>query len=159
MFSILTNLIKEEGLTGLFRGLPSTIIRDVPFTFFFFGGYDVSKYLLSLTNHTFLCSTIENSTSNSNSNKELSYIGTYLAGGFGGAFAWSVVFPIDSIKSRIQTNHNNLQFYDIFKEIYKESGWKGFYRGWSAAVMRAFPANAGLILGYEMMYKFLTRID
>lgn len=156
-------------MKGLFRGLSSTILRDVPFTFFFFGGYDISKYLLLLTKLPFLCS-IKNTNNNSNdnndnnklittSNVELNFIGTYLAGGFGGAFAWSVIFPIDSIKSRIQTNHNNSQVYDIFIEIYKQSGWKGFYRGWSAAVIRAFPANAGLILGYEMMYKFLNQLE
>lgn len=106
-----------------------------------------------MTNHPFLCST---NNSGTNPKSELNFIGTYLAGGFGGAFAWSVIFPMDSIKSKIQTNHNNQQIYDIFTEIYKQAGWRGFYRGWSAAVIRAFPANAGLILGYEMMYKFLA---
>lgn len=95
------------------------------------------------------------STLSSNS-YELNYFGTYLAGGFGGAFAWSISFPMDCIKSKIQTADKNLNLSQASQLIYKSAGLHGFYRGWTAAVIRAFPANAGLILGYEFALKLLS---
>ncbi len=106
----------------------------------------MSKYLLFRTNSSFVCSF---------DNSQLNWFGTYLAGGFGGAFAWSLAFPMDTIKSRIQISPNNSSIHQVFSEIFKASGWRGFYRGWTAAVLRAFPANAGLILGYESVLKLL----
>jgi hypothetical protein len=155
------NGVFKDGPFSIFRGLSSTIARDVPFTFFFFGGYDLSKSLLLLTKSSFLCSTPSSSSSSSSSpsgdpSLELNYFGTYLAGGFGGAFAWSISFPMDSIKSKVQTTDTNLSIRQAAREIYQSAGWRGFYRGWTAAVIRAFPANAGLILGYEFVLKLLT---
>jgi hypothetical protein len=132
---------------SIFRGLTSTIARDAPFTFFFFGGYDLSKFLLLSSQSPLLCSS---------SPLELNYFGTYLAGGFAGAFAWSISFPMDCIKSKIQTVDTKLSWSQVAKEIHRSSGWRGFYRGWTAAVIRAFPANAGLLLGYEFVLKLLN---
>ena len=68
---------------------------------------------------------------------------------------WGLAFPMDTVKSRIQTSNANITFREVFRTIYATSGIKGFYGGWSSAVLRAFPANAGLFLGYEMAVKFL----
>lgn len=102
-----------------------------------------------LTKNSIICST------SSSGPLELNYFGTYLAGGFGGAFAWSISFPMDCIKSKIQTIDTKLSLFQAAKDIYQSSGVYGFYRGWTAAVIRAFPANAGLILGYEFALKLL----
>jgi hypothetical protein len=153
--SVLSSVFKD-GPFSIFRGLSSTVARDVPFTFFFFGGYDLSKAILLLTKSSFLCSTPASSSTGESPPLELNYFGTYLAGGFGGAFAWSISFPMDSIKSKIQTTDTNLSIRRAAHDIYRSSGWRGFYRGWTAAVIRAFPANAGLILGYEFVLKLLT---
>ena len=40
-------IIRQEGALGLFRGLTSTWAREVPGYFFFFGGYDASRKLLT----------------------------------------------------------------------------------------------------------------
>jgi hypothetical protein len=157
--SVLSTVL-HDGPLSIFRGLSSTIARDVPFTFFFFGGYDLSKYLLLMTESSLLCSPLSPSSLLSASLPvsplELNYFGTYLAGGFAGAFAWSLSFPMDCIKSKIQTAKVNLSWRHAATEIHRSSGWRGFYRGWTAAVIRAFPANAGLLLGYEIVLKLLN---
>lgn len=91
--------------------------------------------------------------------RRLNPFGVYIAGGSAGASGWLVSFPIDSIKSRVQTSLHSISFFDMAKIIYRKFGIRGFYRGVSSAVMRAFPANAGLFLGYEMcMELFNTRL-
>lgn len=40
-------IIHEHGFLGLFRGLTPTLVREVPGYFFFFGGYELSRYLLT----------------------------------------------------------------------------------------------------------------
>ena len=40
-------IIREDGFLGLFRGMTPTLAREVPGYFFFFGGYEFSRYLLT----------------------------------------------------------------------------------------------------------------
>ena len=62
-WSVVGYIIREEGIQGLFRGLTSTWLREVPGYFFFFGGYSGSLKLLSpsddyrdnLSNRTLYC--------------------------------------------------------------------------------------------------------
>lgn len=92
-------------------------------------------------------------------------------GGLAGATAWSAVFPFDTIKSVVQTGvlpgggggPSQLQqqvaagrrvgpppaFGEALRAVLRHGGGVrgGLYRGWSAAVLRAFPANAALFWG------------
>ena len=47
MSSIVRKLVAEEGIGGLYRGLTSTWVREIPGYFFFFGGYEMTRRLLS----------------------------------------------------------------------------------------------------------------
>jgi hypothetical protein len=81
-------------------------------------------------------------------------------GGLAGVTGWSVVFPFDTIKSVAQTGalpgapagmpHTAAAppAFDVAaRAVLAHGGVKSLYRGWSAAVMRAFPANAALLWG------------
>lgn len=37
-------ILKDEGLIGMFRGLTPTFAREMPGCFFFFGGYEFSRH-------------------------------------------------------------------------------------------------------------------
>jgi solute carrier family 25 ornithine transporter 2/15 len=39
--------MRDEGFLGFFRGLTSTFAREMPGYFFFFGGYELSRHLLT----------------------------------------------------------------------------------------------------------------
>lgn len=47
MVSIVRKLVREEGLQGLYRGLTSTWVREIPGYFCFFGGYELSRRFLN----------------------------------------------------------------------------------------------------------------
>ncbi len=69
--------------------------------------------------------------------------------------AWAVCYPQDVLKSRIQMDaspsnaRKPLLAYarDI---VHGEAGWRGFAKGLSPTLLRAFPANAATFLAYEL---------
>ncbi|KAF4516906.1 hypothetical protein B566_EDAN007994 [Ephemera danica] len=46
-FGLTKQILKQEGIPGLFRGLTSTIAREMPGYFFFFGGYEGCRMFLA----------------------------------------------------------------------------------------------------------------
>ncbi len=44
-------IVRDDGVTGLFRGLSSVWARDIPGYFFFFGGYNFSRKMLTPKGH------------------------------------------------------------------------------------------------------------
>ncbi|CAI5739246.1 unnamed protein product [Peronospora destructor] len=126
---------KEEDIKGLFRGYSALLLRDVPFSFFFFGSYQA------------FTSTVTKMLGKESKN-DLNVLAILASGGLAGAFSWGIMFPADVLKSRMQTASSTdpLSLRGAFRAVYSEFGIHGFYRGWSAAVLRAFPANGSLFL-------------
>ncbi|CAI5702124.1 hypothetical protein KXD40_000495 [Peronospora effusa] len=139
---------KEEGLKGLFRGYSALLLRDVPFSFFFFGSYQA------------FTSTVAKVLGKESKN-DLNPLAILASGGLAGASSWGIMFPADVLKSRMQTASSTepLSLRGAFRAVYSEFGIHGFYRGWSAAVLRAFPANGSLFLGVEMTHRILRWFD
>ncbi|XP_034637766.1 mitochondrial ornithine transporter 1-like isoform X1 [Trachemys scripta elegans] len=81
------NIFQSEGLLGFFQGLTSTWLREVPGYFFFFGGYEVSRSFFTQAGQC---------------KEDLGSLPLTVSGGMGGACFWLAVYPIDSVKSRIQ---------------------------------------------------------
>lgn len=46
-FQLTKEVLKTDGLPGMFRGLTSTFAREMPGYFFFFGGYELSRQFLA----------------------------------------------------------------------------------------------------------------
>lgn len=44
---ITRQILREDGVRGLFRGLVPTFAREMPGYFFFFGGYELCRYVLT----------------------------------------------------------------------------------------------------------------
>jgi len=74
-----------------------------------------------------------------------------------GQVGWTVSIAPDSIKSQIQTSDVKIRILETAKHIYKMRGLRGFFAGIEVAVLRAFPANAALFMGYEYSKQMLGR--
>lgn len=74
-----------------------------------------------------------------------------ISGGLAGIAAWLPCYPQDVIKSVIQSNESKLTVLEATSKIYKAYGVKGFFKGFTPSMMRAFPANAATFLGYEFI--------
>ncbi len=79
------------------------------------------------------------------------------AGGLAGVVSWAVVYPVDIVKSHLQTQ--NLAgpspaigpggLIACGRALVRQHGWRFLLRGLDATLLRAFPLNAVTFLGYE----------
>ncbi|KAH8585584.1 mitochondrial carrier protein LEU5 [Bisporella sp. PMI_857] len=84
---------------------------------------------------------------------------TGLAGGLAGSEAKTVVAPLDRVKILFQASNPQFTRYTgswfgvvtAMKDIYKEDGARGLFRGHSATLLRIFPYAAIKFLAYEQI--------
>jgi len=136
--TLVTEVIRQRGLRGMFVGLNAQILRDIPFGATFFGSYEI------------LCQVFRKYTSLPDSTIY------FMSGGFAGQLGWIATIGFDTIKSAIQTSEKPTTIKEVAQDILRTRGWKGFFVGMEVTVLRAFPANAALFLGYEMARKLIT---
>lgn len=67
-----------------------------------------------------------------------------------GQVAWAISIAPDTVKSTIQTSALPLSIRQTTRNIIKAQGVRGLFNGMEVAIIRAFPANAALFVGYEL---------
>ncbi|KAG8385531.1 hypothetical protein BUALT_Bualt03G0054900 [Buddleja alternifolia] len=140
--------VKNEGLTGIFRGGGATLLRESIGNAVFFSTYEHVRYYMHLLLR--------------DASSDLSHfidVGVgIVSGGLGGIACWSAVLPLDVAKTIIQTssdkNHTRNPI-RILELIYRRSGIRGCYTGLGPTIVRAFPANAAAIVTWELAMKML----
>ncbi|KAG8457381.1 hypothetical protein KFE25_005062 [Diacronema lutheri] len=147
LFAALAGVTQSEGVNGLFRGLAALWARDIPFNAFFFGTYEgLTTLMLAQDRAT--------------SRDDLPSHKVCLAGGAAGVVGWTCVLPFDTVKTRLQASVGPQGRADVcgaLLSIVRAEGVAGLYRGWTAAVCRAFPANAAMFLGVETTQRILRK--
>lgn len=78
-----------------------------------------------------------------------------VAGATGGAFFWTIMFPVDVAKSRIQINKNEAGLLTTIIKMAKTEGVSSLYNGLKPTVVRTIPATAALFATYEYSKKFM----
>eukprot|EP01029_Cantina_marsupialis_P015438 TRINITY_DN3387_c0_g1_i1.p1 TRINITY_DN3387_c0_g1~~TRINITY_DN3387_c0_g1_i1.p1 ORF type:complete len:400 (+),score=109.49 TRINITY_DN3387_c0_g1_i1:177-1376(+) len=114
-------IAKEEGVSGLYRGMLPTLATMAPFIAIQQSGYDILKQIIM-----------------ENSNLEPSF-GLFSGCAFAaGCMANGITYPMDVIRRNMQITHSNtaVHFRDITKTIFKESGIRGFYAGLATSLMK-----------------------
>ncbi len=101
------------------RGLGTCSIRESIGNCFYFGAYEfMRKKTASLSENTSIL----------------------MSGGFAGCMYWIGIYPIDTIRVRIQGN----------KPL-----WGNLYKGLFPCLLRAFPVNCATFWGYEVALSYL----
>lgn len=143
---------KTEGVRGLYKGNFASIVREIPayagwisLIIGQFGGYLFGKTAISK---------IRNKKMN-----ELSMPEMMLAGSVGGYFCWQFSYPQDVVKTILQTDRTNKYkpvkylydggFFNCTKDIWRQYGLMGFWRGYLPCTIRGLYANAFLFGAYE----------
>ncbi|XP_061430099.1 mitochondrial carnitine/acylcarnitine carrier protein [Lethenteron reissneri] len=137
-------IYRESGIRGVYKGTALTLMRDVPASGMYFMTYEWLKNVL---------------TPEGGSVSDLSVPKILFAGGMAGIFNWAVAIPPDTLKSRFQTAPEGKYphgFRDVLRELVREEGVLSLYKGFTAVMLRAFPANAACFLGFEVAMKFLN---
>ncbi|EGV60902.1 hypothetical protein PSN45_001304 [Yamadazyma tenuis] len=137
---------KQGGFKGFYVGNGLNIFKVFPESAMKFGTFEFTKRLLA---------TVEGV----EDTKDLSKVSTYLAGGLGGVVAQFTVYPIDTLKFRLQCSNidANVSLFNTAKDLFREGGLRIFYRGIFVGVAGIFP-YAALDLGtFTTIKKWLVK--
>eukprot|EP00040_Diaphanoeca_grandis_P024261 m.133133 g.133133 ORF g.133133 m.133133 type:complete len:259 (-) comp29655_c0_seq1:40-816(-) len=125
------SLVKHEGMRGMYRGSLATLLYMTPSQAAFFGAYEFAQQTLQGYDNIDFAAR------------------AFLCGGIAGCVEWTSCFPGDVVKTRCQAQPG-VKMGDVWKQVFREQGIRGFYRGYLPTILRAFPANGAGFLGIEL---------
>ncbi|KAF1830932.1 mitochondrial carrier protein-like protein [Decorospora gaudefroyi] len=161
-WSVARDVWRKEGVRGLYYGGGITSVRDAVGYGFYFWSYEWSKQAWS-------------SPDDSDRDRALKVL---LCGGLAGVITWASIFPLDVVKTRVQTQilhpgpvrggeesallqpdpqTSRLSAVDIARQAYRTEGAGVFFRGLGICSIRAFVVNAVQWAVYEWMMKLLQQ--
>ena len=123
-----------------------TLARDGPGSAAYFAAYEYIKRKLTPVDE------------NGKPSGQLSLKAVIVAGGAAGVAMWIPVFPIDTVKSRLQSAEGKPTIKGTISGVYARGGLKAFFPGMGPALARAVPANAATFLGVELAHKAMDRL-
>ncbi|KAK0670796.1 mitochondrial carrier domain-containing protein [Cercophora samala] len=133
-------IIRNLGLVGLYKGASACLLRDVPFSAIYFPTYSHLKKDLFGESQT----------------KKLGILQLLTAGAIAGMPAAYLTTPCDVIKTRLQvearkgdTQYTGLRH--AAKTIWKEEGFRAFFKGGPARIMRSSPQFGFTLAAYELL--------
>ncbi|KAJ1788516.1 mitochondrial aspartate-glutamate transporter agc1 [Coemansia sp. RSA 451] len=136
-------IIKELGLVGLYKGASACLLRDVPFSAIYFTCYSHLKKDVFREGE-----------------RQLGMLDLLLAGAIAGMPAAYLTTPADVIKTRLQvvakqgeTVYTGLT--DAARKIYKEEGFKAFFKGGPARIFRSSPQFGATLMCYELFHRMV----
>ena len=147
--AVARNVISSHGLPALYTGYTVNGIREIVFVSLYFGWYESAKQII----HAHL-----------GQDSKWARAAIPLAGGSAGALAWSLSFPLDVIKSDIQSQKSlspritYSAMWDLARSRFATSGLAGFYSGASASILRAFFVSGTRFSAYELAVSLYHRV-
>ena len=105
-------ILRQDGVPGLFRGLTATFTREMPGYFFFFMAYEATRHVLTPAGKT---------------KDEIGALRTVVAGGVAGVTLWTIIFPADVVKSRLQVSGASTPMLTVMTDILKKEGLARYY--------------------------------
>ncbi|KAI9505433.1 mitochondrial ornithine carrier protein [Coemansia spiralis] len=163
--SVVAHLLRTQGIAGIYKGITPTVARETVGVGFWFGAYElVCRRLLQLKQRRVAQ---DGGQPRKLAKDDLGPAGIVLAGGCAGITYNLTSYPIDVVKSFIQTadvrqpsaNAQAVQerpgILSTVRTVYSRGGIPAFYRGLGITLIRAFPANAAMFMTYE----YLSRLS
>lgn len=144
-FDVVRQLYKEGGIRSVFRGSAMTLARDGPGSAAYFATYEYVKRSLTPKD------------ADGNVTGDLSLPAVITAGGAAGVAMWIPVFPVDTVKSRLQSAEGRPTIGGTISGVFRGGGIKAFFPGFGPALARAVPANAATFLGVELAHKAMNK--
>ncbi|KAJ7782412.1 mitochondrial carrier domain-containing protein [Mycena maculata] len=148
-FDAIKKIYSAHGIPGVFKGQGVTLVREA-------AGYGV--YFLAyekLVQREMAKTGIKRD--------ELSPVNAVLYGAAAGYALWAVIYPIDMIKSRMQTDgftaatgQKYKSSIDCVRTVWRAEGIAAFTRGLTPTLIRSPFANGATFLGFEMASRLLN---
>ncbi|KAM0285955.1 hypothetical protein ACHAQH_001142 [Verticillium albo-atrum] len=145
-YDVVRQLYAEGGLRSVFRGSTATLARDGPGSAAYFAAYEYIKRRLTPKDPI-----------TGESTGKISLPAITAAGAAAGIAMWIPVFPVDTVKSRLQTAEGHVTIGGVVRGVYASGGLKAFFPGFGPALARAVPANAATFLGVELAHQAMNK--
>lgn len=136
--------MKNLGLVGLYKGASACLLRDVPFSAIYFPTYAhlKSDFFGESPTH------------------KLGVVQLLTAGAIAGMPAAYLTTPCDVIKTRLQVEARKGEvgytgLRHCARTILKEEGFKAFFKGGPARIIRSSPQFGFTLASYELLQKWL----
>lgn len=143
---LIREVFRSQGILGFWHGQLGTLIRETGGSAAWFGSYEGMKMLFHRSDPTV------------DSIADVKVWQQMVAGAAAGMSYNFVFYPADTIKSRMQTCATEAltrpTFLSTGRELWREQGLRGFYRGCGITVFRAAPSSAIIFSIYEALRRY-----
>lgn len=144
-FHGIADSVRQEGVGSIYRGLGPTLLGVFPYVGISFAMYETLRPILP----------------RKNDGSGLPTTGSSIAcGAIASAMGQFAAFPLDTCRRRMQVagfdpqiSAEATQFRSVWKEIRREMGWRGYFRGIVPNLFKALPASAVSFVAYEQVRK------
>ncbi|KAH9820104.1 mitochondrial carrier domain-containing protein [Melampsora americana] len=146
----LKQIYKTDGIRGWYQGQGATVLREFHGYGMYFLGYEwlVQRHI----------------NQNGGTRKDLGTGWAMLYGAGAGYSMWLCSYPLDQIKTRIQTDGlpsqlNDRKYYgvvDCAKKVWRAEGVKGFTKGLAPTLLRSPLVNGATFAAFETTMKLLS---
>jgi hypothetical protein len=133
---VVSDVLQRHGVRGLFRGSQIQFFREIGYGAVYFATYLslVQQFRLRFRDYSLA-----------------HVLAVPAAGGVAGALAWLAVFPIDSVKTRIQIRDDKVTARRVAMQILRQGGVSGFFQGCAACMFRALVVHALRFSCFELV--------
>lgn len=147
MLGGIVQIVKDEGIGGLYQGYFSTLVRDVPYTMLELGLYENIKSAIQRFNQK-----------NKNSNS-LSQADELVAAAVTGGVTGFVTTPLDVIKTKLMLQEGGaaIGVMGTLMDTYKTGGMDSLFVGVAARVSWILPFTAFYLPVYDTMKRRLLQ--
>ncbi|ENN81792.1 calcium-binding mitochondrial carrier protein SCaMC-2 [Dendroctonus ponderosae] len=138
IFDCLQNMLREGGVTGLWRGNAMNVLKIAPETAIKFAAYEQVKRVIK-----------------GNSKEALSIYERFFAGAAAGGVSQTIIYPLEVLKTRLALRKTGQysSIADAAYKIYVGEGVRAYYRGYIPNILGIIP-YAGIDLAvYETLKK------
>jgi solute carrier family 25 protein 39/40 len=176
------DMVQTRGYTSLWRGLTLTLWRDVPFSGFYWWGYETIKGSIADMRERSRGRSLNvdgsrsktRSRSQSRENHTETFTDSFIAGASSGAVASILTMPFDVGKTRQQIFKDSHHPRDgatrilapeersmprFLWHIFKQEGVAGLWKGWVARTLKVAPACAIMISSYEVGKRMARNVN
>ncbi|KAJ2711579.1 hypothetical protein H4R19_003182 [Coemansia spiralis] len=141
------HLVRQFGVRGIAWGFWATVAREIPAYAAFYSGFEFAKRQFA------------QALAGGDADR-LGPLPLMASGSIGGVSYWVASYPLDVIKSRVQSSAAPPRGIGYIattaRAIMAEQGLRGFVRGFSPSVLRSIPAAGVTFATYELVMRALN---
>jgi solute carrier family 25 phosphate transporter 23/24/25/41 len=146
---------RTSGIRSFYRGLPMGLAGMFPYSAIDLTTFEYSKQALVARNARLL------HTSPSDPSAATSNFATATIGAFSGAFGASVVYPLNLLRTRLQSQGTAIHpptytgIVDVCVKTVKGEGWRGLFKGITPNLLKVVPAVSITYVVYDNTKRLL----